>query len=177
MTSNSNDSQALRQVSVSVIGSVSGFAVAGEDDYHTQTRLIVEAETKANQGIARLHLWLAEPPASVAGDDQQARLREIRARQAKRKDQYPQPEKVTADIDYLLSLLDGDRIERLDGDQMTTETHHELCIGVMASCYPHVPPELQQAIAEGVKAAAELGFPVSTRNLSKGGPLFTGGHA
>lgn len=47
--------------------------------------------------------------------DQQARLREIRERQAKRKDQYPRPEKVIADIDYLLGLPDGEVNMNTDG--------------------------------------------------------------
>lgn len=69
------------------------------------------------------------------------------------------------------------RIEQQDDGAMTVETHHELCLGVLAGCYPHVPADLQQAITEGITAAAELGFLVSTKNLAKGGPLFTGGYA
>jgi hypothetical protein len=59
----------------------------------------------------------------------------------------------------------------------TTEQHHELCIGVMAACYPYVDAGLKQAIREGIESAALLGIPVSTKNLERGGPLFTGGNA
>lgn len=59
----------------------------------------------------------------------------------------------------------------------TRDEHHELCLGVMARCYPFVGDELKQAIREGVESAAQIGIPVDCRNLEKGGPLFTGGHA
>lgn len=59
----------------------------------------------------------------------------------------------------------------------TMEQHHELCLGVMAGCYPFVDAGMKQAIREGVEAAALLGFPVSIENLEAGGPLFTGGNA
>jgi hypothetical protein len=59
----------------------------------------------------------------------------------------------------------------------TLEQHHELCLGVMAGCYRYVDATQKQAIREGVESARLLGFPVDTRNLEKGGPLFTGGNA
>lgn len=64
-----------------------------------------------------------------------------------------------------------------DGSPFTREQHHELCIGVMAGCYPFVDARQRQAIREGVESAALLGIPVDCRNLEKGGPLFTGGNA
>lgn len=57
------------------------------------------------------------------------------------------------------------------------EQHHGLCLGVMAQCYPLVNETLKQAIREAIESAALLGFPVSTKNLEQGGPLFTGGNA
>ena len=59
----------------------------------------------------------------------------------------------------------------------TMEQHHELCLGVMADCYPFVDAIRKQAIREGIESARLLGFPVDCRNLELGGPLFTGGHA
>jgi hypothetical protein len=59
----------------------------------------------------------------------------------------------------------------------TIEQHHELCLGIMALCYPQVDARTQQAIREGVESAQALGVPVNTRNLEQGGPLFSGGRA
>lgn len=59
----------------------------------------------------------------------------------------------------------------------TKDEHHELCLGVMARCYPYVSDDLKQAIREGIESAAQLGIPVSTKNLERGGPLVTGGNA
>lgn len=64
-----------------------------------------------------------------------------------------------------------------EGSPFTREQHHELCIGVMAGCYPFVDDRQKQAIREGIESAALLGIPVDCRNLEKGGPLFTGGNA
>lgn len=59
----------------------------------------------------------------------------------------------------------------------TGEQHHELCLGVMARCYPFVDEDLKQAIREGIESARLLGIPIDCRNLEQGGPLFNGGHA
>lgn len=62
-------------------------------------------------------------------------------------------------------------------EPFTRDEHHELCLGVMARCYPRVGKDLQQAIREGVESAAALGIPVNTKNLEAGGPIFSGGYA
>lgn len=62
-----------------------------------------------------------------------------------------------------------------EGSPFTKEQHHELCIGVMAGCYPFVDDIQKQAIREGIESARLLGIPVDCRNLEKGGPLFAGG--
>lgn len=59
----------------------------------------------------------------------------------------------------------------------TAYEHHELCLGVMARCYPLVSDDLKQAIREGIESARLLGIPVDCRNLENGGPLFSGGYA
>jgi hypothetical protein len=55
--------------------------------------------------------------------------------------------------------------------------HHELCLGVLALCYQHVPADLKLAIEGGVEYAAQLGIPVSVENLRAGKALFNGGNA
>lgn len=62
--------------------------------------------------------------------------------------------------------------------EMTKERHHELCLGVLACCYEHVPHELKLAIREGVEAARKLGFPVDEEALGKR-PIYVGqvGHS
>lgn len=74
-------------------------------------------------------------------------------------------------------FIPRDSVIAPQGSPFTTEQHHELCLGVMADCYPFVNAIRQQAIREAIESAALLGFPVSARNLEKGGPLFTGGNA
>lgn len=48
---------------------------------------------------------------------------------------------------------------------MTVREHHRLCIGNLAMCYKHVPPDLQQAIREMCQAAKRMGLPIDPRNL------------
>lgn len=72
-----------------------------------------------------------------------------------------------------LTNIDG--LEIIYTNTSEKEQHHELCLGVLAQCYKHVPPELQQAIYEGIEYAAELGFPVDAQKLKSGKGIFSGG--
>lgn len=58
-----------------------------------------------------------------------------------------------------------------DISEMTVEEHHELCIGVLACCYKHVPPDLQRAIMEGLRAAQQMGMDITPDNVLTGEPL------
>lgn len=48
---------------------------------------------------------------------------------------------------------------------MTVEKHHELCVGVLAMCYKHVPPDLQCAIMQGLRGARDMGMNIRPENV------------
>ncbi len=62
-----------------------------------------------------------------------------------------------------------------DLPEMTVAMHHEICLGVLAQCYPYVPPDLQAAIVEGVRSARQMGAAVDEQRLGTDQRLFTGG--
>ena len=68
--------------------------------------------------------------------------------------------------------LDRGAVEPLhDIEEMTVAQHHQLCLGVLAMCYQHVPDHLQLAIIEGLTAAKKMGSPIEPSNILTGLPL------
>lgn len=64
------------------------------------------------------------------------------------------------------------RVVMRDLPNMTVTEHHVLSIGLLATCYEHVPGELQSAIAEAFESAKQMGLNIKpelvtqTRSLS-----------
>lgn len=50
---------------------------------------------------------------------------------------------------------------------MTVIEHHGLCIGILATCYEHVPLDLQIAIAESLDAAKQMGMNIKPENITQ----------
>lgn len=50
---------------------------------------------------------------------------------------------------------------------MTVIEHHGLCVGILATCYEHVPPDLQIAIAESLEGAKEMGMNIKPENVTQ----------
>lgn len=51
---------------------------------------------------------------------------------------------------------------------LTVEQHHRLCVGVLAWCYQYAPPELQQAIMQGLEAYRAMGAPINPEHVKQG---------
>ena len=64
-----------------------------------------------------------------------------------------------------------DPLEMHDVDGMTVAQHHAACLGILNSCYRHVPADLQEAIYQGIQAAKDMGAPVDPENVKRGLPL------
>ncbi len=60
-----------------------------------------------------------------------------------------------------------------DLPDLTVERHHWLCLGMLATCYPHVAPELQAGIREACECAKAMGAAIKPENLGTGMPLAT----
>lgn len=69
------------------------------------------------------------------------------------------------------------RLRMQDIPGMTVQMHHELCIGLLAQCYEHVPIVPRLAIHQGCEAARLMGLPIEPNRLGTSTGLFSGGRA
>lgn len=60
-----------------------------------------------------------------------------------------------------------------DLPEMTVQEHHELCMGVLACCFQHVPTHIRAAIYQACQSAQAMGMKIEADNLLKGEPLST----